>query len=70
MRKLQWISFIHRRTVTAAEKPLDGGRTMSRFNTDCLCLECADKERPTLNMKKQFRQNLRKSKRVITIIKG
>ena len=24
---------------------LDGGRTMSRFNTDCLCLACAEAER-------------------------
>ena len=24
---------------------LDGGRTMSRFNTDCLCMRCAEAER-------------------------
>ena len=24
---------------------LDGGRTMSRFNTDCLCLACAEAEK-------------------------
>ena len=24
---------------------LDGGRTMSRFNTDCLCIGCAEAER-------------------------
>lgn len=26
-------------------KPLDRGRIMSMYNTDCICLECADKER-------------------------
>jgi RNase P subunit RPR2 len=26
-------------------KPLTGGRTMSMFNTDTICLECADAER-------------------------
>ena len=24
---------------------LDGGRTMSRFNTDCLCMRCAEAEK-------------------------
>lgn len=23
---------------------LDGGRTMSRFNTDCICMACAEAE--------------------------
>lgn len=26
-------------------KPLAGGRTMSMFNTDTICLECAEAER-------------------------
>jgi hypothetical protein len=26
-------------------KPLTGGRTMSMFNTDAICLDCADAER-------------------------
>lgn len=25
-------------------KPLDGGRIMSVFNTDCLCMKCKDEE--------------------------
>ncbi len=25
--------------------PLDSGRTMSRFNTQCLCMACDDEER-------------------------
>ena len=25
-------------------KSLDGGRTMSMFNTDCICMECKKKE--------------------------
>ena len=24
---------------------LEGGRTMSMFNTQCICMECAEKER-------------------------
>lgn len=26
-------------------KSLDGGRIMSMFNTQCICMECSDKER-------------------------
>ena len=26
-------------------KTLDGGRIMSMFNTDCICMECKEKER-------------------------
>ena len=25
--------------------PLTGGRTMSMFNTDCICMKCAQEER-------------------------
>jgi len=32
-------------------KPLDDGRIMSMFNTDCLCMYCSDaeRERPDFN---------------------
>ena len=26
-------------------RPLTGGRTMSMFNTDCICMDCAKAER-------------------------
>ena len=26
-------------------KPLNGARIMSMYNTDCICMECKDKER-------------------------
>ena len=35
-------------TQTACDRcggPLDGGRTMSMFNEQCICMECAGKER-------------------------
>lgn len=31
---------------------LDGGRIMSMFNTDCICMACKDKERKSFNYDK------------------
>ena len=33
-------------------KDLKGGRIMSMFNTDCICLECCDKEKKDKDYKK------------------
>lgn len=37
--------FFSQRTCDRCGKELSGGRTMSMFNTDCICLECKRKER-------------------------
>ena len=31
---------------------LDGGRIMSMYNTDCICMECKDKEQKRSDYKK------------------
>ncbi len=37
--------FFNKKRCDRCGAPLDGGRTMSRFNTDTLCMECAEEER-------------------------
>ena len=37
--------FFTQRTCDRCHGTLDGGRTMSMFNEDCICMKCADKER-------------------------
>lgn len=37
--------FFTQRNCDRCHGPLDGGRTMSRFNTDCLCIKCAREEK-------------------------
>ena len=37
--------FFSRKTCERCHKSLDGGRIMSMFNTQCICLECAEAER-------------------------
>lgn len=44
--------FFTQRTCDRCYKPLDGGRIMSRFNTDCICMECAHKERERSDYRK------------------
>ena len=36
--------FFTQKTCDRCHKPLNGIRTMSRFNTDCICKECERKE--------------------------
>lgn len=36
--------FFTRKTCERCHKPLNGGRTMSMFNTQCICLKCAEAE--------------------------
>lgn len=40
-------------------KSLDGGRIMSRFNTDCLCMECAKKEKERPDYKKAIEAEIK-----------
>lgn len=37
--------FFSQKTCDRCGKPLMGGRTMSMFNTDCICMDCAKAER-------------------------
>lgn len=37
--------FFIQATCDRCGEPLRGGRIMSMFNTDCICLKCKDKER-------------------------
>lgn len=37
--------FFTRRTCDRCHKPLTNGRIMSKFNEDCICMECSAKER-------------------------
>ena len=38
-------SFFTKENCDRCGKPLNGTRTMSRFNTDCICERCATEER-------------------------
>ena len=37
--------FFNKKRCDRCGAPLDDGRTMSRFNTDTLCMKCAEEER-------------------------
>ena len=38
-------SFFSQQNCTRCDGSLADGRTMSRFNTDCICLKCAEAEK-------------------------
>ena len=38
-------TFFTQKTCDRCHGPLTGGRTMSMFNTDCICMKCAKEER-------------------------
>jgi hypothetical protein len=40
-------------------KSLDGGRIMSRFNTDCICIDCAQKEKSDPEYEKAVQAELK-----------
>jgi hypothetical protein len=44
-------------------KDLRLGRTMSRFNTDCICIDCADKEKADKDYNKAVKAELEEIKR-------
>lgn len=37
--------FFTQKTCDRCGAPLTGGRTMSMYNTDCICMKCAKEER-------------------------
>ncbi len=45
-------SFFTQTTCDRCNKDLKCGRTMSMFNTDCICIECSDKEKLDKDYKK------------------
>lgn len=38
-------TFFIQKTCDTCGGNLDAGRTMSKFNTDCICMDCAEKEK-------------------------
>lgn len=44
-------------------KSLKGGRIMSMFNEDCICLECKDKERKDPDYQKAVEADVQEIKR-------
>ena len=38
-------TFFTQKTCDRCHGPLSGGRTMSMYNEDCICMECTHKER-------------------------
>ena len=38
-------NFFSKQTCDRCGSSLTSGRTMSRFNTDCICLKCAEEEK-------------------------
>lgn len=49
---------------------LDGGRTMSMFNEDCICMECSKKNAKGKITAKRLKQTTSKSDKAITISKA
>ena len=43
--------FFTRKTCQRCGKSLKKGRTMSMYNTDCICLDCANQERKRADYK-------------------
>jgi len=41
---------------------LDGGRTMSMFNEDCICMECSKKEREKPEFKEAVKADIEQIK--------
>lgn len=44
-------------------KSLEGGRIMSRFNTDCICLDCAREEKKDPEYEKAVQAELEEIKK-------
>lgn len=42
---------------------LKAGRTMSRFNTDCICIPCSEKEKKDPEYEKAVREELEEVKK-------
>lgn len=43
--------------------PLTGGRTMSMFNEDCICMKCAEEERKRSDYKKAVQADIEEVKK-------
>lgn len=45
-------TFFTQKLCDRCKKDLKNGRIMSMFNTDCICLDCSDKEKKDKDYKK------------------
>ena len=48
--------FITRKTCDRCVSSLDGGRIMSMFNTDCICMICREREKHDKSLKVDHEQ--------------
>lgn len=55
--------FFSRKTCERCHKLLTLGRTMSMFNTQCICIPCADKEREDPEYQKAIRAEFEEIKK-------
>ena len=62
--------FFTQKTCDRCGGSLDGGRIMSMFNTDCICLACKEKEKARNDYKKAVRAELDELKKGNTNYKG
>lgn len=62
--------FFSQKTCDRCSSSLDGGRIMSMFNTDCICLSCKEKEKARKDYKKAVQAELDEVKKGNTNYKG
>ncbi len=62
--------FFMQKTCDRCGASLDGGRIMSMFNTDCICLACKEKEKARNDYKEAVRAELDELKKGNTNYKG
>ena len=62
--------FFTQKTCDRCGASLDGGRIMSMFNTDCICLACKEKEKARNDYKEAVRAELDELKKGNTNYKG
>lgn len=55
--------FFTQKYCTRCRGDLTGGRTMSMFNEDCICMECARKERERDDYKRAVEADIAEIKR-------
>ncbi len=50
--------FFNKRVCDRCGKDLSGGRIMSMYNEDCICMECKDKETKRLDYKEAVKRDM------------
>ncbi len=59
--------FFNKRNCDRCGKDLSGGRIMSMYNEDCICMECKEKETMRPDYKEVSRKDMDKSLRTYQI---